>query len=364
MSVFSNPNICFAEFGKSSIGRDIRDICDYLSNMSVVFEGKRILIFGGSGSLGNALVDRYLGTNELYVYSRDECKHWAMQMKYHNNPNLSFVIGDVRDRCKVATTIQRVRPHIIIIAAAMKHIDRCEYETHECIQTNIVGIKNVLDVVEEGALSFVESVCFVSTDKACSPVNIYGMCKAVCECMMAEKAKMLSEMSECKFVTVRYGNVLNSRGSIIPTLHTIGQDPAKTSFVLTSPEMTRFLMTLDESVDLIEYAITQGESGDIVIPTLRSMWVKDLLELFSEKYNKPVVITKLRPGEKLYESLINETQSSRLVHGKNGYMIIKPTFKDVAHSELVQREMRDYNSREGLLSKEALRSYLSPLNML
>lgn len=322
-------------------------------------EGKRIIIFGGSGSLGNALVDRYIHTNQVYVFSRDESKHWAMQLKYNNNEHLSFIIGDVRDKEKVACSIQRIRPHVIIIAAAMKHIDRCEYETHECIQTNIMGVKNVIDCVEENALSFTEAVCFVSTDKACSPVNIYGMCKAVCECAMIEKAKFTHQTSQCKFVTVRYGNVLNSRGSIIPTLHVIGQDPSKNYFGLTSPEMTRFLMTLDESVSLIDYAVTKGESGDIILPTLRSMWVKDLIELFSEKYNKPIVTVKLRPGEKLYESLVNETQSARLVFAENGYMVIKPTYKNVLNDDI-----RDYNSKGHVMTKQDLESYLRSVNLL
>ena len=183
---------------------------------------KKILIFGGSGSLGHKLVDRYLNNNTIYVYSRDESKHWQMSISYKKHPNLHFIIGDIRDFSKVHQSISRFNPDVIIIASALKHIDRCEYETNECISTNLLGTQNVLNVIESLLNNLkLSKVCFVSTDKACSPVNIYGMCKAASECLMIEKAKYIPNI---KFVTVRYGNVLNSRGSIIPKLHEIGKD--------------------------------------------------------------------------------------------------------------------------------------------
>jgi len=181
-----------------------------------------ILIIGGTGSLGNKLIERYINNNIIYVYSRDESKHWKMSIEYNNNPNLQFIIGDIRDYDKLQQTLLRIKPSIVIIAAALKHIDRCEYETNECLLTNIKGTQNVLNIIEtfENILK-IKTVCFVSTDKACSPVNIYGMSKAISECLMIEKSK---EIPFIKFITVRYGNVLNSRGSIIPTLHDIGKN--------------------------------------------------------------------------------------------------------------------------------------------
>ena len=177
---------------------------------------EKILIYGGSGSLGNEIIQRYISKNTIVNFSRDENKHWAMELKY-KSPNLSNIIGDIRDENKVKNSLIRVNPTIIIIASALKHINKCEYEGHECVETNIIGVRNVLDNIEShlDQLTILKYVCFISTDKACSPVNVYGMCKSICEASMVEKSKYIKRV---KFVTVRYGNVLNSRGSIIPIL--------------------------------------------------------------------------------------------------------------------------------------------------
>ena len=322
-------------------------------------ENQKILIIGGTGSLGKKLTERYLPKNIIYIYSRDECKQWEISLDYSKHPNLRFIIGDIRDAEKIRQTLLRYQPDTVIIASALKHIDRCEYETNECIATNLTGTKNVLNVIETFQQTLkVKTVCFISTDKACSPVNIYGMTKAISECLMIEKAK---EVPNLKFVTVRYGNVLNSRGSIIPTLHDIGQNVNYKHYTITDRRMTRFVMTLDQSVDLIEHAVTKAESGDIVIPKLISCRIVDLMEIFSEKYNKPIVDGDLRPGEKMLESLINETQSMRLVFGEDGYMYIKPPYKNVM---ITNNEIKDYNSKLNPLSKEELQSYLSSLGLL
>lgn len=164
-----------------------------------------ILIIGGSGSLGNQLIQTYLGANQIINYSRDENKHWSMDLKYASagGKNLKHVIGDIRDATKIKQTLLRHRPTIIIIAAALKHIDRCEYEINESINTNIIGIQNVLDAVETNLdvlCPRLHTICFISTDKACSPVNVYGMCKSICEGLMVEKAKYIDRV---KFVSVR-----------------------------------------------------------------------------------------------------------------------------------------------------------------
>lgn len=321
-------------------------------------ENKIIITFGGSGSLGNHIVQRYIKNNVVYVYSRDEAKHWKMSIDYSRNPNLRFIIGDIRDYNKVQQTLLRIQPDIVIMAAALKHIDRCEYESNECIATNLLGTQNVLNVIEtfQNVLK-VKSVCFVSTDKACSPVNIYGMSKAISECLMVEKAK---EVHNIKFVTVRYGNVLNSRGSIIPMLHDIGKNDSYKSYSITDRRMTRFVMTLEQSVDLIEHALTKAESGDIVIPKLISCKIIDLIELFSEKYNKPIIESDLRPGEKMLESLINETQAMRLHFGDEGYMYIKPAYKNI----MTNNDIKDYNSKLNPLNKEEIKDFLEKLNLL
>jgi len=314
---------------------------------------KTILLIGGSGSLGNAFIQTYLAKNKIVNYSRDECKHWKMSLKY-NSSSLSFIIGDIRDYNSIENAIMRVQPHIIIIMAALKHIDRCEYAVNECIQTNCMGPMNVLNAVDKNndRLKNLECVVMISTDKACEPANAYGMAKALAESAIVEKSLYIPNI---KFVNVRYGNVLNSRGSIIPILHEKGNDPKVKEFSLTHTEMTRFVMTLQQSVQLIEYAVLEGESGDIVIPELISMKLIDLIEIFSEKYNKPVRITGLRPGEKMLESLISETQALRLIKTEKGYLHIKPSYKNY----LITDDIKNYNSRLNPLSKDELKVFLN-----
>jgi FlaA1/EpsC-like NDP-sugar epimerase len=322
---------------------------------------KTILIFGGTGSLGYELVKRYIDNNIIYNYSRDECKHWKMKLDFNHNKNLNFIIGDVINRDKIEETLLRIKPNIIIIASAMKHIDQCEYNTDQSLNTNLLGVKNILDLVEkhqtllDGTL---QTVLFISSDKACSPINVYGMCKALSETLVVEKSHYIKDF---KFVNIRYGNVLNSRGSIIPLLHTIGSDPEKKYFTLTNDKMTRFVMTLEQSVDLIEHTIINGESGDTVIPKLISMNVKDLVEIFSEKYNKPINITGIKPGEKLLESLINKSQSGRIkINGE--YTHIKSIYD--FNESIDESSLNDYNSKINPLNKEELRTFLFNLNLL
>ena len=322
--------------------------------------GKKLLIFGGTGSLGNKLNEFYLPNNIIYNYSRDEHKHWKMKINFKNNKNLNFIIGNVSNKQKVNESLIRTKPNIVIIASAMKHIEQCEVNTGESLNTNLLGTKNILDSIEENLdkLTELETVVFVSSDKACSPINNYGMCKALSETLMIEKSFYISKI---KFVNVRYGNVLNSNGSIIPRLHAMGQNQDYEKFFLTHIDMTRFVMTLQDSVDLINYAIQSGETGDTIIPKLISMKVKDLLEIFSEKYNKELVVTNLRPGEKLLESLINKTQSGR-VEVKENYTHIKSVFS--FNKKIDSNKLIDYNSNINPFSKEKLYEYLIKLNLL
>ena len=324
-----------------------------------MIKDQKILIIGGTGSLGNKLTERYLDENEVHLYSRDECKHWAMSIDYKHHKNLHFIIGNIADQNKIKQTIVRGNYNIIILAAALKHIDRCEYETDQCLNTNLLGTQNVLNEVENNLklLTNLKKICFISTDKACSPVNIYGMTKAASECLMIEKSKYIPSI---KFVCVRYGNVLNSRGSIIPMLHKLGENNDIKNFTITDRKMTRFVMTLDQSVDLVEHALLHASSGDVVIPKLISCVVIDLIEIFSELYNKPIVDGILRPGEKLLESLINETQSMRLQYGPDGYMYIKAPYTNFMTTE----NIRDYNSTINPLSKEELKKYLLDLKLI
>lgn len=320
------------------------------------------MIFGGSGSLGNKLIQTFLDSNTIVNYSRDENKHWQMDLKYKSS-NLSHVIGDIRSAEKVKQALVRHKPTMIIIAAALKHIDRCEFEINESVETNILGIQNVLNAVEThlDQLTALKTVCFISTDKACSPVNVYGMCKSICEGIMVEKAKYVPAV---KFVCVRYGNVLNSRGSIVPILESKAADPECSVLTLTDPRMTRFVMTLEESVALIVHAMTEGESGEIVIPKLRAMKIRDLFYLFGEKYGKPIKEVGLRPGEKMAEALINPTQSYRTVERTSSatgitYHHIRPSFL----KEMLHDAPFSYTSGDDQVGKEELLGYLSHINL-
>jgi FlaA1/EpsC-like NDP-sugar epimerase len=326
-----------------------------------MIQNQKIVIFGGTGSLGYEIVKRYINNNIIYNYSRDECKHWKMKLDFNNNKNLNFIIGDIINKLKVEETLLRIKPNIIIIASAMKHIDQCEYNTDQSLNTNLLGVKNILDSIEEKQNELSESlktVLFVSSDKACSPINVYGMCKALSETLVVEKSYYIKQI---KFVNIRYGNVLNSRGSIIPLLHTIGNDDSKKYFTLTNENMTRFVMTLEQSVDLIEHTIINGESGDIVIPKLISMKVKDLIEIFSEKYNKPIKLVGIKPGEKLLESLINKSQSAR-IKNNGDYSHIKSIYN---FNEVIDENvLNDYNSKINPLNKDELKEFLINLNLL
>jgi UDP-glucose 4-epimerase len=254
-------------------------------------ENKRWLIVGGTGSLGKKVMDIYGSNNTIYVMSRDENKHWELKDKYKNT---KFILGDIRDYEKVNEAINLVNPNIIVMAAALKHIDTCEYEVRESLETNTVGTMNVLKSVRLSKLKGLETVLFVSTDKACYPINTYGMCKALSEKAMVEESLKMCD-GYVKYINIRYGNVLNSRGSIIPKLREWKGD----TYYLTHPEMTRFLMTQEDSVELMTYAIMNGESGDTIVPKIDAMSIKDLFEIYNERSGggKRIEITKLRPGE-------------------------------------------------------------------
>ena len=311
---------------------------------------KHILVFGGTGSLGHKIVEMYGRDNKITVFSRDENKHWQMNSKYKQ---LEFIIGDIRDSQRVSNAILRTHPDIIIIASAVKHVDRCEYEVSETMQINLVGAMNVADCVSNSyrELQNLSHVVFVSTDKACSPINTYGLTKALAEKVMIEAAYKMKDRCSTKFINIRYGNVLNSRGSIIEVLNNIGNSITP-CYKLTHPNMTRFIMTQEESVQLINYAILKAQSGDTVIPKLASMLIKDMVEIFAKKYSKNVEITGIRPGEKMHEALLNDAEVSRLIEHMN-YFIVEPPYRSQYNNQSLK-----YYSSIPLVTKDSLATYL------
>jgi UDP-N-acetylglucosamine 4,6-dehydratase len=327
---------------------------------------ERYLIIGGTGSLGKKLIERLLPTDEVIVYSRDEAKHFTIKNELANHPQfhqLSFFVGDVRDTERLKNAMRQLRPTIILVAAALKQVDTCELSPSESIATNLSGTQNVIDAINDvyraesliGSMSL-RNVLFVSTDKACAPVNVYGMCKALSERVVTSQS-LSSSLSWVKFMCVRYGNVLESRGSIIPLFKYQAENAA--FLTVTDPNMTRFLMTLDNSVDLILHALEHGQSGETWIPMLPSMRIGDLAELFSEMSQKPIRIIGLRPGEKQHEDLINESESVRTTKTDEhpGHYVIQPAYKPGSGTAF------SYTSADNVMNKQQLREHLTSLGI-
>jgi UDP-N-acetylglucosamine 4,6-dehydratase/5-epimerase len=311
-----------------------------------MIKNKTILIIGGSGSLGNELVKEYLHNNRIVIYSRSENLQYTMKQTFNNNENLSFVIGDIRDRNRIKRILLNFKPDIIIIASALKHIDVCETNIDECVSTNITGVENVIDVVNEisnyKSPNSIETVLFVSTDKACAPSNVYGMSKSISERLIAQQSEHVSNI---KFVNVRYGNVLSSRGSLIPFYKRLLTENSP-FLPLTDPDMTRYFMSLKQSVKLIEYALCHAESGDTVVPKyINSYRIKDIADYYVKNHNKEIRYIGIRPGEKVYETLISQTESFRTMD-KDDYYIIKPTFVTVENPVKFENVLGEFNSAQ------------------
>ena len=317
-------------------------------------ENCRIMIFGGTGSLGKTLIKRYIIKNKINVFSRDESKHWTIKNEL-GHKNLTFSVGDIRDYNRCRDSIIKFNPTHIILASALKHVDVCETSPSESIKTNITGIENVVDIVRHNSekLADLETVLMVSTDKACSPINVYGMCKSIAERVVTSAG---DNSLSIKFIAVRYGNVLESRGSIIPLFKYQSENLDK--ITVTDPRMTRYVMTLDESVDLIDEAMKKACSGETWIPSLPSMRVMDLAEIFSEMSEKPIDIIGMRPGEKLHEDLINESESMRTKKFGKYYRVSSSFTSPFESKDFVMRSDRS------LMTKEQLRNHLQVLKIL
>jgi FlaA1/EpsC-like NDP-sugar epimerase len=318
--------------------------------------GKRIMIFGGTGSLGKKLISRFFQSNNVAVYSRDEAKHWTIKNELRSHyevKNLEFFVGDVRDKDRVREAIRLYKPTHIIIAAALKQVDTCELSPGESIATNVTGTQNVIAVVNDLQYPDVEAVLFVSTDKACAPVNVYGMCKSISERIVTSQTG--HGRSKTKFLAVRYGNVLESRGSIIPLFKYQAEN--NDFLTVTDPEMTRYVMTLDDSVNLIEFAMLNGVSGETWIPKLKAMKIGDLAEIFASIHKKRVKVVGHRPGEKKHEDLINESESVRTRDIKTHFVILPAL-------TLGTGQRFTYSSDQNVMTPEELRVHLAELNII
>lgn len=310
-------------------------------------EGEHVMIIGGTGSLGTYLIQSFLGYKGnkkfiLTVVSRDENKQYHMKKLF---PSVNFLLGDMRDFQRMSQVLLLAQPTIVILAGALKHIDQCEENITDCIATNVTGVSNVATACMQYVLAKpkvpLKSVLFISTDKACSPVNVYGMSKALSERCITQISGKYDHLIQTKFMCVRYGNVLNSRGSIVPRLVELCQTKGK-ELTLTDDKMTRFFMTLGQSVDLIFHALAYGKSGETWIPRVPAVLIKDLLVYFSNRYGNPIKLIGCRPGEKIHECLINEAEMARThmvkIENKEFYVIASSLRTDVKPSHDLKAE--------------------------
>jgi UDP-N-acetylglucosamine 4,6-dehydratase/5-epimerase len=283
-----------------------------------MFKDKTILITGGTGSFGNAFIRRLLETHndfkQITIYSRDEKKQHDMRLAF-NNPRLHFLIGDVRDREAIFAAMQGV--NYVFHAAALKHVPSCEFFPLEAIKTNVLGANNVLEAAEAHG---VERVVVLSTDKAVYPINAMGMTKALMEKLMT--AKVLSSQSGTVFCAVRYGNVMYSRGSVIPLF--IRQIKNGQPLTITNPDMTRFLLPLSQAVDLVLFAIEKGSAGDIFVRKAPASTIIDLaracLHVFHS--NNAIINIGIREGEKMHETLVTREELAKAQDFDDYYRIL------------------------------------------
>lgn len=333
------------------------------------FDGRRVLITGGTGSLGKVLIRRLL-TGEMglpakvIVFSRDEAKQHFMRVEYQNDSPaptdeiiyhnferlLEFRIGDVREFSSVAAVLRDA--DFVINAAALKQVPTCEYFPYEAVRTNIEGAENIVRAIQEHRIP-IQTVVGVSTDKACKPVNTMGMTKAIQERIFIQ-ANM--RCAATRFVCVRYGNVLASRGSVIPLFHE--QIRRGGPVTITTTDMTRFLLSLDDAVDTIFAAVSTGHPGDTYVPRAPSARVVDIATALIGDLPIPVKVTGIRPGEKIHEIMVSEEEAYRTVERGRWYAI-RPMLPEVlAGDDAPQGLHEEYSSARDVMTLEQTRELL------
>lgn len=333
-----------------------------------ILDGKRVLITGGTGSLGKVLLRRILsGTagapSKVIVLSRDEGKQHQIRVEYQHRRQptdeiiyrnfkelLEFRIGDVRDLHSVAAALRGA--DIVFNAAALKQVPTCEYFPYEAVMTNIAGPENIVRAIRDYELP-VETVVGVSTDKAVKPVNVMGMTKALQERVFA-RANL--DVPDTRFVIVRYGNVLASRGSVIPLFHE--QIRHGGPVTITHPEMTRFLLSLDEAVDVIFATVKEGLPGETYIPRVPAARMTDVAKALIENRKIKTIVTGIRPGEKLHEILVSEEESHR-TFARGEYYVIGSILPELQPPDFSERFLeKEYSSGDDVMTFEQTRDLL------
>lgn len=315
-----------------------------MAKQDVSFQDKTILITGGTGSFGNAVVRRFLkeGVAEIRIFSRDEKKQEDMRVEYRD-PRLKFYLGDVRDSNSISGAMRGV--HMVFCAAALKQVPSCEFHPMEAVYTNVLGTENTLNAaISHG----VGHVIVLSTDKAVYPINAMGMSKALMEKVASAKSRNLPPGSTTIGVT-RYGNVMASRGSVIPLF--VQQIKAGHPITVTDPEMTRYMMSLDDAVDLVLYAFKHGQGGDTFVHKAPAATIGQLAEALKSIFKSPSPITVIgtRHGEKKHEALLTREEMIR-AEEREGYYRIPSDSRDLNYAiytdmgERAVTEATDYTS--------------------
>ncbi|HTK26849.1 MAG TPA: polysaccharide biosynthesis protein [Pyrinomonadaceae bacterium] len=337
-----------------------------------ILEGKRVLVTGGTGSLGQTLVRRIL-TGEIgrpahvTVFSRDEAKQHYMRLEfmhrvaatddviYENSRDLlSFRIGDVRDYSTLLAALREA--DVVFHAAALKQVPSCEYFPFEAVKTNIHGAENLVRAIRENDLS-IEAVVGISSDKACKPINVMGMTKAIQERILIEANRACPRT---RFMCVRYGNVIASRGSIVPLF--VEQIEKNQPITITLPEMTRFLLTLDKAADTVFAALVSGRAGDTYVPKVPSANITDVAKALLKGKDLPIIYTGIRPGEKVDEIMVSEEECFR-TRSDGDYYVIVPVLPELrGGSEFVPALRSEYSSKHDNISVEELQNLLGTAN--
>ena len=334
-----------------------------------ILEGKRILVTGGTGSLGKSLVNRLLkgslGKPEsITVFSRDEAKQHYMRLDYlqrgaatddviyqNSQDILKFRIGDVRDRNAIVSALSGT--DLVFNAAALKQVPSCEYFPYEAVETNINGAQNIVNVIKENKLP-VAHVVGISTDKACKPINVMGMTKAIQERIFIEANR---DCPETSFSCVRYGNVIASRGSIIPLF--VEQVSNNQPLTVTREDMTRFLLSLEKAVDTVLAVLNEGEKGETYVPKVKSAKIVDLAKALMGDKELEIVYTGIRPGEKIHEIMVSEEECFRTVE-RGDYYVILPVLPELRSEDaFVQALESEYSSKNDNISVDELRVLLA-----
>lgn len=328
-----------------------------------IFKHKILLLTGGTGSFGNAVLKRFLNTDikEIRIFSRDEKKQDDMRHRLQN-PKVKFYIGDVRDKRSVDTAMRGV--DYVFHAAALKQVPSCEFFPMQAVRTNVIGTENVLDsAVEHG----VKNVVVLSTDKAAYPINAMGISKAMMEKVAIAKARSLENDATTTICCTRYGNVMASRGSVIPLW--VDQIKAGKPITITDPGMTRYMMTLDDAVDLVLYAFEHGNQGDLFVQKAPAATLTVLAESLKELYHADteVKVIGTRHGEKLYETLVTREEMFRS-EDMGDYFRIPADARDLNYDKFFVEgqedisKVEDYHSHNTFrLDKEGMKQLLLKL---